>query len=469
MTVKIFSAGDWDNLPVEQNQIKVASVGMGPNDKHDAKKFASEEMLHWLGKMPLRDDCVYVHKIAMGGSHRFGPNRWGDGFREEVLDRDHHTFETDAKAYRQHKSDGDFYGHVKIARMRPGAGFVELVTEYFATPKVASLFDGKVADEEIQCLQKHGYIPVSMGSMVPGETCAVCGHFAKTPKDRCMSKKEGGNCELFGCKTGMLRVAEDGRMNYADNFMNRFYDISKVGVGADPVANGILLPLGQMYDKVQSVAKVAAFAESVAPELPPLSELELQTIKLAKFWADLEERGILEPDLEAGYATWKYSEPLTKLAGVHSRDTTQYRDAVKRLVVARQLPDFDAYAKSAGLTDAEIAAAKPFVPRAYTHLISQRQLLPTVKRARIFEISGQKPNDVFANASVVGVDSREVLRRSLLANANSEQHQLQKTASLHESVPDIVAGYAAFKLAYVTARGTADPQVLYGVVRRDHY
>lgn len=477
MTVKIFSSGDWSDVPVDQHQIKVASVGLGPTDKRAALKFASGELLDWLDKLPLRDDCVYVHKIAMGGSHRYGPNRWGDGFREEVLANDHRSFETDAKAYRQHKSDGPHYGHVKLARFSERTGLVELVTEYYATDEAAKANKGKLADLEIENLSKKGYIPVSMGSYVPGDSCSVCGHWAPKPADRCSSKSEGGNCTLFGCKTGMLKVAEDGQLQYVDNPKNRFYDISMVGTGADPVANGVLLPLGKMAEQVSRMRKVASFAESTITDLQPLSELEELALSLGYKWAEFEMEPVVKTasdagswsDTDLGYATHSPAVSTELLSMLHSRNVQTSRDSFSELHRRRLLPDYVPFAKAAGLSDLQVEATERFIPNLFTHLVASKQLLPVVKLASSFRVSKQNNVQSFAMPTIDGVDSQSVLRRTLVANANGIALNPRKVASFSECIPEIAARYAAFKLAYFTACETVDPQSLYGIVRRDLY
>jgi len=171
---KIFAPDCWSGVSGSQHQIKVASTGLGRADAKAAEEFMSPETAHFFSKLSLHPDCFYVHKLAMGCSERYGPNRWGDGFSEKALRNDVGTFERHAKAYRQHQSKGPHYGSVKLARYRDSDGIVELITEYYGSAKVAATLGGegaKEADEEIQELLKHGYFPVSMGSLVPFDVC----------------------------------------------------------------------------------------------------------------------------------------------------------------------------------------------------------------------------------------------------------------------------------------------------------
>lgn len=168
---KIFSPADWQDLPGEDTQIKIASGGLAGQDKLDALRVASPEIVDWISKVATHPDNYYVHKFAMGGSNTYGPNRWGDGFRESILRRDVPTFELHGKAYRNHKSKGPYYGKVAAARFREDLNCVELVTEYYGCPKTAAAGGGRVADLELTSLRTKGSIPVSMGSWVPGDSC----------------------------------------------------------------------------------------------------------------------------------------------------------------------------------------------------------------------------------------------------------------------------------------------------------
>ncbi len=471
-TVKLFSPGDWKEIDGEsQYQIKVASVGLGPNDQHDAAKRVDPYLLHRLKQAELNSDCFYVHKTAMGGSHRYGPNRWGDGFREEILARDHHSFEQNAKAYRQHKHTGPYYGHVKLSHFNPGSGVVELITEYYGTQKVASANGGRVADEELESLRKQGYIPVSMGSLVPGDRCSVCDHWAPKPKDRCSSEAEGGKCGLFGCKTGMLKIASDGRMNFVDNPTNSFYDISKVGVGADPVASGILLPVGDFVSKMAAMHKLSDFVyESLADTFKPLSAAENRAMQLAYMFADMEPKtaDYVAGDLDPGYVSHKCAG-FGDLAWLHRENTQRYRDQITLLARRGMLVDFESFAKSAGLSQDDIDVAAAYLPNLYSRLIDHRQLTAVVKRAAILQNPIKNVDNNFALDSGQAIDSASVLRRTCELNARQSQLVARKTAAADSKMPKVVADYAAMKLAFFTAREFVDPAMLYGAVRRDMF
>lgn len=844
--VKLFSPGDWGNGDnTEDNQIKIAANGLQWSDKLAAKKFASDELLHWLSRMKTDPDGVYVHKVAMSGSDRFGPNRWGDGFREDILKRDVGTFETYAKAFRHHKSDkAPFYGKPKIARLRDDLGTVELVTEYYGTDKMASANGGHLADLELQSLAKLGHIPVSMGSHVPGDqcfppgtlittdrglvpiervqvgdqvvthrsrlrkvtktgqrihrgqmvaikpcnhleplltsdehpyyvlrksdvrhpagrrrsnlesckpqwvaakdveagdfvlspvfdkepvdtldvarlfgcyagngsriiqktgrkkdgpyrlmgfsisgnltqpeimqdirdvigrvatnfptlkeephrsaydlrtydqhmanrlvsecgdlcknkrvpaylytasiaerlafigglidtdgsvdrksgqiriplttsrlvldtyllglscglrgsvsqhtsagfngegtvettvvgfgashydelsqhswkvknwgcrrtpssvafayefesrsyvamevasvqiacdelvvhnfsveedesyvaegvtvhNCKICDHWAKTRQQHCLSKKEGGTCTLFGCRNGMLKIAADGRQQYVDNPLNCFFDISYVTQGADPVANGLLLPLGMFADDNDRQRKVAEFSDKLASYVPSeirettgyLSTTHRAAMQLAYVWADMESKLATAEidDLDSGLVTAGDVEGLHTLFSSAPRVRAA---TIKQLAKLAICPSFEAFAKAAGLNEWEIKLASEYVPNAYTRVIREGVLDHVL---RSINLEKNLP-EYLVEVKQAGIDTTmtraAVLRRSLLGNAEGVQVAQAKTAGFENSTPSVVVDYATFKLAWA-CQAELNPWIIQAMAKRE--
>lgn len=474
--VKVFSPTDWRNdLGGEDRQIKIASTGLGLADKQAARKFASDELLDWISHIDTHPDCVYVHKVAMSGSRRYGPNRWGDGFREEVLAKDCQTFETHAKAFRHHRNskDSPYYGKPKIARYRDDLGVVELVTEYYGTDKVASENGGRLADLEISSLTKTGHIPVSMGSHVPGDECVICHHWARKRGEHCLPKSEGGTCELFGCRYGMLKIAADGRQQYVDNPINCFFDISYVNHGADPIANGLLLPLG-MYDG-RDVSKLAAFYDKLAAYVPDevrevndgWSSEQRAALQLAGWMAELEMKlaSVFERDeVDAGLAVL---DTDIDISGYFGSSPVIRRSVAAGLAEAKEFPSFRTFAKAAGLSEGQIDQAERFVSQAFFHLRSKR-LLPMIIGGDDFRGDilhyykpvklGFVPGDKLTKPNVV--------RKGLAVLANGGKIREVKTASSSEELPDVVVKYATLKLQWLRY-ADASPWDVHALVRKE--
>lgn len=843
--IKLFSPSDWSDTPQqEDHQIKIASGGLGFSDKLASKEFVGEELLHWLGNMKTDADCVYVHKVAMGGSHRYGPNLWGDGFREEVLERDAPGFEMYAKAYRNHKSaNAPFFGRPKLARFRRSLGVVELITEYYGTDKVASANGGKIADLEIQSLKQHGSIPVSMGSHVPGDSCfpagtrvttarglvaiedlrvgdevvthlgrlrrvkrtgqrladerfvsikprthkdailstwehpylvlkrgdvrhpagrrrsdlsrvspywtdadkvesgdfvlmpvyaglsdsceqvelaklfgyyagngsriiqrtgkkkngphrlmgfavsgnlhqpeiceeisqviaslcrnratkkldversaydlrtydqrvagrlvsecgdlchtkrvpdylftaavedrlaflgglidtdgsvdrktgairiplsnatlveqcyllastaglrgsisdseseskwrdgtdlvttlafgashwsdlqdysykvrewgvskkpggesfeyqyggvryiavpvesvehfdsedvvynlsveedesylvegvavhncVICNHWAPTRRSHCTPKTAGGTCDLFGCRTGMLKIAQDGRQQYVDNPVNHFYDISAVFRGADPVANGLALPIG-MFDPSNDGAKVASFSDGLLRDIPsvgegsPMTHMQKCAAQLAYIWSDMEAKianGNLsgkEPGLFADYSD-------VDLQPLHSPSAAVRVRALRELASRNEFPDFAPYAKSAGYSDSQIQQLQQHVPQAYTSLIRHGHLNSLV---RTLSLEPQRTNIKYASSPTGPRSLSRWSVQSRTLRANAENRDVERVSSSLEILPDVVAKYASAKLEWASHHDNLDGWLVSSLPWRDSF
>lgn len=446
--IKHFSPGSWDSIPTDCNQVKVASVGLGVADGKDALRFMSGPLLEMLKRAELNPNCFYVHKVAMGGSHRYGPNRWGDGFREEVLQRDVGTFEK-AKAYRNHKStkSDPVFGRVKFARFRDEDGVVELVTEYFGNEKVASMFGGKVADQEIESLLKTGSIPVSMGSMVPGDTCSVCNHFARKPADRCMSVSEGGKCAMFGCKTGMLKIDKSGRLQFVDNPRNRFYDISKVAVGADPIAYGSIIPIGDFYSELDDrQRKTAALFEDTSEIIGvnPSYDLYITTIhslseteaKLAAFNAESDcdfavgchSRPALSPTIYAKLASSNLHMVGATVDSFRTNDTPL---------------DFERFASHSGQSATALAG---FIPDMFTR-IRQHGLVDKVASMAASIGKFSSPTSVkVASSLATRLDLENIKRTSLSHLATGWRATPIALRPAADTIPDVVLKFAAIRV-----------------------
>ncbi len=472
MTVKLFSSGDWSDMPQGDTQIKIASGGLTGSDKMEALKVASPEIVDWMSKIATHPDCFYVHKLAMGGSHRYGPNRWGDGFREEVLRRDYPTFELYAKAYRNHDSKGPYYGKVAAARFREDMGCVELITEYYGSPKIAAANGGRVADLELAALQKTGSIPVSMGSNVPGDRCVICHHWSPTRATYCTSKKEGGMCTLFGCKNGMLKVAEDGRLQHVDNPKNTFYDISMVRLGADPCASGLLLPMGKFADFADTMdghwfmeSKLAAWEPEVDVDETIQDAFTNKMIKVAYMLgdmeADLHQRPLDEIDVGLPVSS------AVLLPDLHSPLFSKRAQAIKDLALARVFPDFASYAKSAGCTQVQIDEMQPFVPVTFQSLRARRQVPALIKIADFPKKLSTNFWNRLNSCNDLSLEQPTIVRRSLEGAALGKQVSLVQSAKVGSAIPELVCKFAAAKLAWLSEVQSIDLWHLSALQRRD--
>ena len=115
---------------------------------------------------------AYIHLIATGDQETYGLNRNGDGFPKAANEERHHTFVTNAHAYKHHvnKDPKIASGSVKVSAYNPDMCRTELIVgvrEDKWAQSLEKLASGKLA-------------PVSMACRVPYDECTLCKTAAKT-------------------------------------------------------------------------------------------------------------------------------------------------------------------------------------------------------------------------------------------------------------------------------------------------
>lgn len=206
----------------------------------------------------------YVHIIAMTDGGFYGSNLNGDVFTTDELTGTqseaeaaknrgnmqgvqvprYKTFEQ-AKFFRNHANgDNDpFYGDVPCAAWNDPMRRVELIIRIAKQPvPELGMQSGK---DIIIKLDRRGFITVSMGTRISCEQCSICNHTNEFIHERCDHLANQIN-----------DVLPDGRRVSAKNFGMRFFDISDVGVPADPGAYSL--------DKVASADGAVATHPNVA-------------------------------------------------------------------------------------------------------------------------------------------------------------------------------------------------------------
>jgi hypothetical protein len=165
---------------------------------------------------------LYMLLHAVGAEEYWGANSNSDSFPEEALkhegDYGHKTFERYAKLYKHHinKDPVRSYGDVLHSSYDDNMHRVLLVVAV----------DRQKAPDICQKIEIDGLFPdVSMGCKVPWDECSICANRAKSPKVYCEH-----------AKNDMGRIYPDGRKVFVRNIFPRFFDISYVFKGAEPVA-----------------------------------------------------------------------------------------------------------------------------------------------------------------------------------------------------------------------------------------
>jgi len=169
--IKILTPDSQDfSEPVAQ-LIKLANGKLLGSDRSAFIKRASTQFIDKMASLEFRAGEVPVHLIAMGAHSRYGCNRNGDSFTEEVCRKYHPTFVKHARAYRDHqnKDKSKSYGIVKASAYNEEMHRVELIVAYNGTKEAADRNGGLVADEELEKLASDTPLGVSMACVTDPE------------------------------------------------------------------------------------------------------------------------------------------------------------------------------------------------------------------------------------------------------------------------------------------------------------
>jgi hypothetical protein len=217
------------------------------NDLYHMNKMASgsysPELMKVILNMKRRDDRYYVVINALGSFEVWGNNRNGDDFPEVGLthkslrtdmgtinDYGYKTFEYYARLYKHHvnKDPNNSFGEVIFAHWNSSIHRVELI--------VAINIDN--AKDIIDALDKGLQVSVSMGCKVKYDRCSICDNKAATRAQYCKHLKgymgqiiDKNLADQWSRETGK-RILPGSQVS-AHNDYPRFFDISRVYVGAD--------------------------------------------------------------------------------------------------------------------------------------------------------------------------------------------------------------------------------------------
>lgn len=219
---------------------------------------------------------LYLHVIAMGAGDFYGCNKNGDYFPEKSLIMYHHTFEQNAKVFKEHdnKAHSPFYGRVVKSWYNPVMHRVELILEV----------DKEKAPDIVSKVERGEVPEVSMGARVPHDVCSICGNKASKKHEYCdhITKE-------------LKRVYPDGRQVYMLNLQPTFFDISFVFRRADKL--GLMLKkvasagtLNHIFDIEDTLDKVA----DLDKEVPAEAVVKVLNKGMFNLLPELEET---EPDL----------------------------------------------------------------------------------------------------------------------------------------------------------------------------
>jgi hypothetical protein len=310
---KAVDVGSWDFQDKIASIIPVSSRGLTGRDRFDffEKRAAAITFDKDLANLKLASGDIPVHLIALGATEWYSANKNGDGFCEQTCIERHPTFVKNASVYRHHVN-GDKskrYGKVAASAYNPEMHRVELLIVLNGNKQAAARNGGLVIpDESMQKLASGKALAWSMGCKVPVDICNNCKKASETPKDYC----EEHECinsvtgkRMFGCKTGLTKVAEDGTVQYVENPKCTFMDISEVTVPADRTAFGYIAKYAADANRVIGGAELAesygwtkqASKEVIASLNMPIKKVWSYTLtKLAAVEHELRENGLQDSD-----------------------------------------------------------------------------------------------------------------------------------------------------------------------------
>lgn len=189
---------------------------------------------------PTDDRYVGIHLTALGDEETYGPNRNQDSFPEKACVRYHDTFVKHGHVFSHHHNDAEkdeILGAIKASAFNEKMGRVELFI----------WADKEKAKEGLDTLEKTGECSFSMACRVPWDECSICGAHRRNSSDPNM-------CEHI--RSGLGKVAENGKVAFMRNVLPDFFDISFVTRPADRIA----------YSLYSCEAQKAASGEIVTSE-----------------------------------------------------------------------------------------------------------------------------------------------------------------------------------------------------------
>jgi hypothetical protein len=233
---------------VEFESINETGLHITPiNSLYELNKTAagtySPELMKVILNMKRQPKRYYAVVNALGSYEYWGCNRNGDAFPESGLkhvslrtdmgtpnDYGYKTFEYYAKFYLHHvnKNPDRSFGEVIFSHWNSSLHRVELIVA----------IDTEKAKDIVDALESNTPVMVSMGCRVKYDRCNICDNKAKTREQYCIHLKNHMR-EVIDASTALKwsrelnRIIKPGIQVCAINDYPRFFDISRVYIGAD--------------------------------------------------------------------------------------------------------------------------------------------------------------------------------------------------------------------------------------------
>lgn len=220
------------------------------NIKSAASDTYTKEMLREYA--PDKDHFM-LHVVAMGDQETYGPNKNGDGFPKEALEKFHPTFISDGCFFREHRNrcqQTQGIGSIKASAYNPKMRRVELIVHG----------NKEKAAKEYEMAKAGKALSFSMSCRVPYDICNCCEKKASSPANYCDHLKHN-----------MLQyMSEFKKYAFAINDKPKFFDISAVEKPADRIAHYLdyAFPAGEKSASFNGVITGSQWAAFEGVKLP---------------------------------------------------------------------------------------------------------------------------------------------------------------------------------------------------------
>lgn len=276
---KIVEVGSWRTSEPSVEVVRVSRRGLRGADRDTLLKRADHAFAEFLDRVKVASDELPIHVLAVHATEAMGPNRNGDGFTEATCRRYHHTFVKYARHYEHHRNKDPrrSYGDVRLSVYNEPMRRIELLVIGNLTKDAARRNGGLVLPSNVvDKLERGEDVGWSMACKVAFDVCSICGNRAPSraqycTEETCVDPQTG--MHGHGCRGGLMKLCEDGRLQFVDNPEPTFFDISRVSRPADRQAYGwkasyLLTKTAAAQDTVVGGAELAELLREDAEGLP---------------------------------------------------------------------------------------------------------------------------------------------------------------------------------------------------------